>query len=145
MFATSSLLGGTIKLWDATTFQVITTLTGHIGCIQRIALSPDATLLAASGGSGTAMPSPTNRTGIVSIWNLSADRTSPIAQFAAHPDSAVAVAFSPDGTTLATTGRDGKFHLWEVEKLVKYGTGNGDSTRPPSTPSQPRNEKDTPS
>ncbi len=120
-FATSSLLGGTVRIWDSESFRLRSTLHGHTGVLQRMAISGDGRMLVVSGGAGTKAPSPTNREGIVTIWDLTTTRTSPVTQFVAHPDSTVAVTISPDMTMLATTGRDGKVHLWSVDELLRFG------------------------
>jgi WD40 repeat protein len=73
----------------------------------------------ASGGAATGVRSPTESQGVVTIWDLTQRDKGPIAELRAHPDSIVSVVFSPDGKTLATTGRDGKVHLWDFSNVLE--------------------------
>ena len=43
--------------------------------------------------------------------------TKPAAELAAHKDAIYALAFSPDGKTLATAGYDRLIHLWDVPPI----------------------------
>jgi len=42
-----------------------------------------------------------------------------LATFAAHYGSVMCAVFSPNGQSMATTGRDGKMHLWDVAELLR--------------------------
>ena len=72
--------------------------------LMAVALSPDGTHLAGAGGTRGEYP--------IRIW----DRATGEAQsaFAGHADLITALAYSPDGTLLASTGRDSVIHLWST-------------------------------
>ena len=101
-----------VRLWDVETEQLHQTLSGHIGPIQVLAFSPDGTLLVSSGGhnweeqagdggitytfsSGESVVDKTAK-----VWDVATGKN--IATFE-HLDAVRAIAFSPDGTLLATS------------------------------------------
>ncbi|MDE0397805.1 MAG: hypothetical protein OXL96_08390 [Candidatus Poribacteria bacterium] len=101
-----------VRLWDVETEKLHHTLSGHIGPIQALAFSPDGTLLVSSGGrnweelagddgvtyvfsSGESVVDKTAK-----VWNVATGEN--IATFE-HLDAVRAIAFSPDGTLLATS------------------------------------------
>ena len=101
-----------VRLWDVETEKLHQTLSGHIGPIQGLAFSPDGTLLVSSGGrnweeqagddgitytfsSGEGVVDKTAK-----VWNVTTAEN--IATFE-HLDAVRAIAFSPDGTLLATS------------------------------------------
>ena len=101
-----------VRLWDVETEKLHQTLSGHIAPIQVLAFSPDATLLVSSGGrnweelegddgitytfsSGEGVVDQTAK-----VWQIATGEN--IATFE-HLDAVRAIAFSPDGTLLATS------------------------------------------
>jgi hypothetical protein len=81
-------------------------LVGEAERILALALSPDGRLLAAAGGSPA-------RFGEVQIWDLATRKL--LRHVRLGDDTFFAVAFSPDGSRLATGGADRALHLLETE------------------------------
>src|SRR2546421_1632600 len=90
-----------VRLWDAETGELKQTLEGHSTITQSVAFSPDGSLLASAG----------HVDGAVRLWDVRAGKLRQ--EIKAH-DAPTAVAFSPDGKTLATGGYDGTLKLWDT-------------------------------
>lgn len=107
----SASTDGTIRLWNLTVSQPLgTALTGHVGSVNGVAFSPGGHQVATVGDDQTAR-----------VWNVASatqERViSPFGALAGIPPltSAVAiraVAWSPDGSLLATAG--GQVSLWQA-------------------------------
>lgn len=142
-YLASASFDGTVKLWDASTYQVIRTLTGTGGPILALAWHPKGDLLATG-----------DRDKVAALWDVktgdcisrleghgdmivhlafnrsgerlatgSVDRTARIYDvksgqclhvLAGHDDAITFVAFNPDGTILATASKDTTVKLWNV-------------------------------
>lgn len=113
-------LEGQVKLWDAETGQEIKTAFPKFSFDARlkkatsfsmavhVAFSPDGELLAVSCAQK------------LLLWDIAKKKT--VSNFPAHGESITDVEFSPDGKTLATSGRDENVWLWPVDK-IKGKTG----------------------
>jgi len=97
-FAAASRCGNRIGLWDVSTGKRLQLFEAH-DC-DSLAFSPDGRLLAYCDGRD------------VVIWNRRA-RTQ-MKRLAGHAPTVNALAFAPDGGTLATTGEDRKIKLWDT-------------------------------
>ncbi len=82
------------------------------GSCHTLAISPDNSMLAAAIGS-SGVP------GVVTIWDISEERV--VGRLQGHSDAVLAIAFSPDGTQIATGARDrsvkppvGDVRIWPV-------------------------------
>jgi WD40 repeat protein len=91
----------TIKLWDVDKRQEIRTLTGHGGAVTCLALSPDGKTLASGSGSSFEKEGKWYYSGEIRIWDV----TSGVNKITLNQKHHVnALAFSPDGETLAWGG-----------------------------------------
>ena len=131
----SGSMDKTIKLWEVSTGENISTFTGHTDRVESIAFSPDGTKLASGSADRT-----------VKLWNVStgenintlggtgstsaavqmlhifAGRASKSTQ---HRSPVTSVAFSPDGTKLASGELEGMVKLWEVATGRNINTFHG--------------------
>ena len=90
---------GTVRLWNAMTGSIRTTLRGHADSVTSIAFSPDGGLLATASADGT-----------VRLWNPGTGDLH--ATLSGHKGSVLSVAFSPATSLLASASIDGTVRLW---------------------------------
>ena len=140
----------TVRLWNPKTGESLATLTGHGGLVTGVAFSPDGKQLVSGSGDAT-----------VCLWSIQTRRQlwssdTPQAQEQGIQDPAIreafdlpplpykspfeklafqwvlAVAYSPDGKTLASSGSsDGTIQLWDVKsgKHIKTLKGHTEMVR----------------
>lgn len=81
----------TIKIWEANSGTVKSTLKGHTQCVRSVEWSPDGTRLASSADDGT-----------IKIWDTS--NWTVIKNLTGHVGGVFSVIWSPNGTLLASSG-----------------------------------------
>jgi WD40 repeat protein len=118
----------TAKLWRASDGTELSTLEGHNDVINAVAFSADGTLLATAAGS----PPPDTLDSTIQIWSVATGTgtgTSPrlVQTLAGHAGGSTGVAFSRDGQTVISSGRDGALRFWRVADgtLIRAVTSGG--------------------
>jgi WD40 repeat protein len=97
-------IDGPIRFWDVTTRKMHAVSKTSFDFVHAFGLTPDAKRAAAAEfGAATVM-----------VWDVATGKQ--IASLAGTTDPVQGVAFSPDGTSLATSGKDGRIRLWKVPK-----------------------------
>jgi WD40 repeat protein len=93
----------TVRLWDSVTGQLKAKLTGHKGSVYdaNVGFSPDGRQVATFGVKDKT----------VKLWDVPTGQLS--FTLIGHQKSIYAVAFSPDGRTIATGGHDEAVKLWD--------------------------------
>jgi WD40 repeat protein len=98
----------TLRLWDATTGELLQTLAGHADQVLSVAFSPDGEHVLSGSRDRT-----------LKLWDASSGRL--LRTFEGHADQVSAVAFSPDGTHVLSgsgdsfLGKDNTVGLWDAE------------------------------
>lgn len=92
---------GTIRIWNVALSREWLSFPA-VGGAGRIAFSPDSDLLAAGSGF----------LGGLHLWDLTSGVEPLKLSQESHPGGVEAVAFSPDGEQLASTGMDNRLNIW---------------------------------
>jgi WD40 repeat protein/serine/threonine protein kinase len=105
----------TVRLWDAREGTVLGVLKGHTATVVSLSFSTDGTrLVSASVGFGD---NDRPARGEVIVWNTAdTQKIATIAEASGgrEPFGFFAVAFSPDGQTIAAAGGDERLRLWST-------------------------------
>lgn len=91
---------GTVRVWDAASGEPMSSWDVQVGAAETVAFGPDGQSLFV-GGNG------------LSVWD---PRTSTcLRRLSKDPATQRALAFSPDGTRLCTSGRDASIQVWDID------------------------------
>lgn len=119
----------TLRLWDLDSGKLLYQRPGPVTnsddprrqAIGSLAISPDGTMIAAGFGRPSHHQSDYEQVALV--WDLASGRQ--LQQLPGHFNTICSVAFSPDGTVLATASDDQQVKLWSVSDWRPLGTLSG--------------------
>jgi WD40 repeat protein len=105
---------GEIMLWEADSWKLIRRLRASSSPIRTLAFSPHGHMIAggaASVSSGYGEPLQEESRIEVFLWDVATGELKQ--KFPGHTDSVTSLAFSPDGSLLASAGRDRALKIWD--------------------------------
>ena len=126
--AISLIDGNTLALWDAETWDQVTTLKAHNNPVCICEFSPDGSRILSGSRGGT-----------LQIWDSSTGCELSVLED--HTGCLYSAAFSPDGQHVVAAGEDLALRLWEMESAQQTGyfAGHASGHRPGFEGSYPAN------
>jgi WD40 repeat protein len=125
---------GTVRVWDPATGKELHVFKGHAHVVLTVAFAPDGRTLASGSADG-----------VVRLWNVEGGKELATLPARKGVPMAHAVAFSPDGATLAAAV-DREVRRWDVTRIVgakvdapKTSVAAPEGPRPWKTQACPRN------
>jgi WD40 repeat protein len=106
---------GAVQIWEAATGREHRVLTGHSREVVFIDFSPDGKRLVSASGFAFGPPD-RRKVGEAIIWDMA--KGEPLLTYRGHSHGVESVAFSPDGTHIASGGHDGEVHIWRADTGV---------------------------
>jgi len=103
LLATARFLVGRADVWDGSTGDRVSTLTGHTAAVTNLDFSPDGRRVATSSLDGT-----------IRVWDARSGRLE-VSLRGPGASASVGVRFHPDGTRLLSTSADGVARLWTLD------------------------------
>jgi WD40 repeat protein len=119
----AAVAGNDLKVWNATTYQEVRTISGDPGFLCA-AFSPDEKQVAAAGFGNFRMAFP------VRLWDVANDN--PPRVLSGNTWAVSHVAFGADGRQLASACYDGQVCIWDLKTGHRIDTPPLTSTGPPS-------------
>lgn len=112
---------GAISLWDSERLIRLETLRGHLGWVRSLEFSPTSDILVSLGVSTWFRDQRAAESdGQAFLWDLST-----LTSHRLDIIDVTALAFSPDGDTLALGSRDGVVRLWDTRTFRQVGELSG--------------------
>jgi WD40 repeat protein len=96
--------GRSLRLWDAATWKVHATLTGHLRTVRSAEFSADSRFVVTASDDETAR-----------VWDAESGKEE--FTLAGHQGAVTSARFSPDGTQVATASADGTGRIWVLDLL----------------------------
>jgi WD40 repeat protein len=101
-----------VRVWDAARGQELLTLTGHTSIVTSVCFSPDGTRLASGSGGGDQQKQ--QFSGEVKVWDVGTGKE--VLTLKGHTEWFCGLAWSPDGSRLASASYDQTVKVWDVER-----------------------------
>jgi WD40 repeat protein len=114
-----------VKLWDVTRAAEVATFLAHTSGFASLAFSPDGTVLAMGEAAAYDDQNRTFKDAAIRLWDVELRKERAVLK--GYPGSVCALAFAPDGKTLASANRQkpGDIKLWDVTTATERATLTG--------------------
>jgi WD40 repeat protein len=93
--------GGTVRVWEVATGEVVCTLTGHTDAVNAVLFHKNSRLLTTASDK------------TIKVWDI--DTGQEVQSFVGHARGVLSIDYSPDGTRLASLGADNTVRIWDTE------------------------------
>ncbi len=115
--STSTLTGGTTRVWDAASGIEIAASSGHESWVVSAVFSPDSRQIVTASSDGTAR-----------LWDAMSGAS--IGVLRGHEDEVESAAFSPDGRYAITASKDGTARIWQTTSGIETAVLRGHELSP---------------